>query len=140
MDNNKMVGWIITLSVLAGLGIAGGISWSKLMKEHHEARNVPLDGVDFNNLRDGTYQGSYAGGRYHWRVNECQVKVTAGQVTDIQLAKSKDPAAKNMDHKTLYDRVIEAQSLQVDSITSATLTSKAYLKAVENALVQAQQV
>jgi uncharacterized protein with FMN-binding domain len=34
--------------------------------------------------------------------------------------------------------VIQAQSLQVDTINSATLTSKAYLQAIENALVQAQ--
>jgi uncharacterized protein with FMN-binding domain len=38
----------------------------------------------------------------------------------------------------LYSRVIAQQSLQVDTISGATLTSKAYLQAVENALVQAQ--
>lgn len=32
---------------------------------------------------------------------------------------------------------IEAQSLQVDTVSGATLTSKAYLKSVENALMQA---
>jgi uncharacterized protein with FMN-binding domain len=51
---------------------------------------------------------------------------------------SKDPAAKNTQAEVLYERVIQAQSLQVDTISSATLTSKAYLKAVENALLQAQ--
>jgi uncharacterized protein with FMN-binding domain len=35
--------------------------------------------------------------------------------------------------------VIDAQSLQVDTISGATLTSKAYLKAVENALLKAQR-
>jgi uncharacterized protein with FMN-binding domain len=60
-------------------------------------------------------------------------------VTGIQLAVSQDPGGKNTQHVELYDRVIQAQSLQVDTISSATLTSKAYLKAVENALVQAQQ-
>jgi uncharacterized protein with FMN-binding domain len=38
----------------------------------------------------------------------------------------------------LYDRVVQAQSLQVDTISGATLTSKAWLQAVENALLQAQ--
>jgi uncharacterized protein with FMN-binding domain len=38
----------------------------------------------------------------------------------------------------LYDRVIAAQSLQVDTISGATLTSKGWLQCVENALVQAQ--
>jgi uncharacterized protein with FMN-binding domain len=39
----------------------------------------------------------------------------------------------------LYDRVIESQSLQVDTISGATLTCKARLKAVENALIKAQK-
>jgi uncharacterized protein with FMN-binding domain len=52
---------------------------------------------------------------------------------------SSDPGAKNTDQAKLFDRVIEAQSLQVDAISGATLTSKAYLKAVENALEQAEK-
>jgi uncharacterized protein with FMN-binding domain len=64
--------------------------------------------------------------------------VSSGRVTDIQLVGSSDPGSKNTQHEALYDRVIEAQSLQVDTISGATLTSKAYLQAVENALIQAQ--
>jgi len=133
-----MIGWIIVLIVVAALGIAGGIGWSKLMKEHREARNLPLDAVDFNRLNDGTYHGAYAGGMYKWRANECDVTVSSGKVTDIQLAGSIDPGSKNTQHQALYERVIQAQSLQVNTISGATLTSKAYLKAIEIALVSAQ--
>jgi uncharacterized protein with FMN-binding domain len=108
------------------------------MKEHAEARSLPLDAVDFSRLNDGTYHGAYAGGMYKWRANVCDVTVMNGKVTGIQLAGSQDPGGKNTQHEALYDRVIEAQSLQVDTISGATLTSKAYLQAVENALVQAQ--
>ena len=133
-----MIGWIIALVVMAALAAAGGAGWSRLMKEHREARSLPLNAVDFGKLNDGTYHGAYEGGMYKWRANECQVTVSSGKVTDIQLVASKDPAAKNTQHEMLYERVIQAQSLQVDTISSATLTSKAYLKAVENALLQAQ--
>ena len=133
-----MIGWTIALAVVAALAAAGGIGWSRLMKEHREAKSLPLNAVDFGKLNDGTYHGAYAGGMYKWRANECQVTVSSGKVTDIQLVASKDPAAKNTQAEVLYDRVIQAQSLQVDTISSATLTSKAYLKAVENALLQAQ--
>ena len=134
-----MIGWMIALVVVSGLGIAGGIGWSKLQKEHKEARSLPLDGVDFNKLKDGNYQGNYEGGMYKWRRNACQVTVSSGKVSDIQIARSDDPGGENMDPKPLYERVIEGQSLQVDVISGATLTSKAYLKAVENALIQAQR-
>ena len=128
----------IALVVVAVSAAAGGFGWSRLMKEHKEARSLPLNAVDFSKLKDGTYHGAYAGGMFKWRANECDVTVANGQVTDIQLVATKDPAAENTDHAMLYDRVIEAQSLQVDTISGATLTSKAYLQAVENALVQAQ--
>jgi uncharacterized protein with FMN-binding domain len=134
----KMYGWVIVLFVVAVLGVAGGIGWSRLSKEHREARSLPLNALDFSKLNDGTYHGAYEGGMYKWRANECQVTVSSGKVTAIQLVQSKDPGGKNMQHKALYDRVIQAQSLQVDTISGATLTSKAYLQAVENALVQAQ--
>ena len=133
-----MIGWVIALSVVAILGVAGGIGWSRLSKEHREARSLPLNAVDFSKLNDGTYHGAYAGGMYKWRANECQVTVSSGKVTDIQLVGSGDPGGKNTQHEALYDRVIQAQSLQVDTISGATLTSKAYLQAVENALLQAQ--
>ena len=75
---------------------------------------------------------------YKWRANECDVTVTGGKVTGIELAGSGDPGAENTDYEMLFERVIEEQSLQVDTISSATLTSKAYLQCVENALLQAQ--
>jgi len=134
-----MIGWIIAFVIVAGLGIGGGIGWSKLSKEHQEARSLLLDAVDFSKLNDGVYHGAYAGGMYKWRANECDVTVADGKVTGIQLAVSQDPGGKNTQHEALYDRVIQAQSLQVDTISGATLTSKAYLQAIENALVQAQR-
>jgi uncharacterized protein with FMN-binding domain len=137
-EKNKMIGWLIAITIVAVLGITGGVGWSKLSKEHREARSLLLNAVDFSKLNDGTYNGAYEGGMYKWRANECQVAVSSGKVTGIELVGSKDPGSKNTQHQVLYDRVIQAQSLQVDTISSATLTSKAYLQAVENALVRAQ--
>jgi len=133
-----MIGWIIAIVVVAAAAIGGGIGWSKLMKEHREARSLPLNAVDFSRLSDGTYHGRYEGGMYRWRANECDVTVKDGKVSSIQLTVSQDPGGKNTLHEELFGRVIQAQTLQVDTISSATLTSKAYLQAVENALLQAQ--
>lgn len=130
--------WIALLILLVLLAVGGGIGWSFVAKEQHEARSLPLNAVDFDALGDGTYHGVYAGGMYKWRYNECDVKVTNGKVTDIQLTSSQDPGAENTNADMLYERVIQAQSLQVDTISGGTLTSKSYLQCVENALVQAQ--
>jgi len=132
-------GCLITLMIMVViLAVGMGIGWSFLSKEHQEAASLPLNAVHFDRLSDGTYHGVYAGGMYRWRYNECDVTVKNGKVTGIQLAGSKDPGAENTNTKMLYERVIEAQSLQVDTISGATLTSKAYLQCVENALIPAQ--
>jgi uncharacterized protein with FMN-binding domain len=129
---------IALLVIVVILGVGGGIGWSFLSKEHSEAAGLPLNTVDFDRLSDGTYHGAYAGGMYRWRVNECDVIVTDGKVSRIQLDSSNDPNAEKLYTDTLYERVIQAQSLQVDTISGATLTSKAYLQCVENALIPAQ--
>ena len=134
-----MVTSVVILLIAASLGIGGGIGWSYVSKEHDEARNVQITVVDFSKLRSGTYMGAYEGGMYKWRANKVQVVVDSGKVKNISLVSSSDPGKKNTDHFLLFDRVIQAQSLQVDVISGATLTSKACLKAVENALVNAQK-
>lgn len=135
----KLIGCLVVPSViLLILIIAGGVGWALLMKEHREAANLPLNAINFSKLSDGNYHGAYAGGMYKWRQNECNVTVLNGAVLDIQLLSTTDPARQNMDYEELYARVIKAQSLKVDTITSATLTSKAYLQCIENALIQAQ--
>jgi uncharacterized protein with FMN-binding domain len=129
---------IALMIVLVILAVGGGIGWLFLSKEHKEAASLPLNAVDFSKLIDGNYHGAYAGGMYKWRVNECNVTVTDGKVSAIQLVNSADPGATNTDTKMLYDRVIKAQSLHVDTVSGATLTSKAYLQCIENALIPAQ--
>jgi uncharacterized protein with FMN-binding domain len=133
----KMTGLIIGFIVLLVLGVGGGIGWSYVAKEHKEARNLPLNRVDFSQLADGVYVGEYEGGMYKWRKNSVWVTVSGGVVTKIEpLEGVVDP--KEGDTKMLYERVIDSQSLQVDTISGATLTTNGYLKAIEIALVQAQ--
>ncbi|MEN6621687.1 MAG: FMN-binding protein [Smithella sp.] len=133
----RMNGWIIILIVIVVLAAAGGIGWSFLSKEHREAKSLPLNAVNFSKLNDGTYVGTYEGGMYKWRVNEVRVTVSSGKVIQIEPLKGVEDQG-NGSTKMLYDRVLENQSLQVDTISGATLTSKAYLQAIENALIQAQ--
>ena len=134
----KMTGWIITGVIVIAVAIAGGIGWSKVSKEHQQMRSLPLNKVDFSNLKDGTYKGTFDGGMYKWRENEIQVTVENGQVTSIQVLKHKENRSQEFTDK-LFNRVIQSQSLKVDVVTGATMTSKAYLQGVENDLKEAQE-
>lgn len=131
-------GWVIVLIIIAILGIGGAKGWSYISKEHDEARNLPLDAIDFSKLNDGIYIGEYGGGMYKWRTNKVQVTVSSGKVTGIKILEHKENQRPEIMNQ-LYDRVIKSQSLQVDAISGATLDTKAYLKSVDNALVKAEK-
>lgn len=132
-------GLIITLIILGIIIIGGTIGWPYMAKEHEEAKNVAIDDIDFSKLKDGIYTGEYEGGMYKWRANKTEVTVETGRVTNIKLLNSTGSGVENnKDYLMVYDRIIKAQSLQVDTVNGATLTTKAYLKAVEIALKKAQ--
>lgn len=130
----KVVKYIL-LAIVVILIIGGSIGWSSISKEHREARSLPIEAIDFNSLADGTYTGSYAGGMYKWRTNKVQVTVSSGRVTEITLL----DAAAGPEVAELYERIKSSQSLQVDTVSGATLTCNAYLKGVELALVQGER-
>ncbi|KTD85658.1 FMN-binding protein [Paenibacillus etheri] len=71
--------------------------------------------------------------------------MTRGQIFDIKILKGALDKNGNLlklkggiSIGDLFRHVIESQALQVDVISGATLTSKAHLKALENALEQAK--
>jgi len=82
--------------------------------------SIELTDINMSNLSDGTYTGEYSEGR--WR-NTVEVTVTNGKIIAIEPIQS-----------VLFERVIDEQKITVDTITGATVTSKAYLKSIENAL------
>jgi uncharacterized protein with FMN-binding domain len=111
--------------------------------EHEEALHITLSVIDFNKLTKGEYQGYYAGGMYGWRENECKIQVDSiskdsSRVIKIELIRSVENRPQSF-FDELYNRVIEKQSLQIDAVSGATLSSKAHLKAIENALLKSLQ-
>lgn len=137
--------WIVILSIVGiiALGIAGVIILTAPGRK--ELQNMVIANVDFKRLRDGVYRGTYCGTKDNFRNVTVEVTVTSGAVTKIKVIegalagdKQTTEIRKGLTINNLFDRVIRSQSLQVDVISGATLTSKAHLKAVENALKQAE--
>jgi uncharacterized protein with FMN-binding domain len=73
-------------------------------------------------------------GRYRYQV---RVRVKSGRIDDIEVLENgtnNDYAKKGLG---VIPRMIEQQSPKVDTITGATVTSKALMKCVERALKKA---
>ena len=136
--------WIVILSI-AGVVTLGAVAAVVLTAPgRRELQNMVIDNVDFKKLRDGVYTGAYRGTKDSFRNAAVKVTVNSGAVSKIKvtegaLADKQTTEIRNgLSLNDLFDEVIESQSLQVDAISGATLTSKAHLKAVENALKQAE--
>jgi uncharacterized protein with FMN-binding domain len=97
------------------------------------AMNLTLDKITAASVADGVYTGSYSGMRFS---NTVEVTVKDHRITDIKVVK--EQAIINPETaQALADEVLKAQSTDVDAVSGATATTKAFLKAVENALESA---
>lgn len=123
---------IIILSILGVLVMVGAGGVFYITNGLEAGENLQINPVNLKGIADGTYAGIYQGGRW---TNEVAVNVTDHQITKIDVVKSvtiDDPKMAS----SLIARVIENQNTTVDTISGATVTSKAYLKSIENALSQ----
>ena len=93
---------------------------------------MEISAVNPSSLSDGTYKGSYSAGRWS---NEVSVIIKGGKITDIKVVKDVGFVQKGLSDE-LFSRVINAQNTTVDTVSGATVTSKAYLKSIENALTK----
>jgi len=119
---------LITLIVLIAVIIGGAMI--ALNQGIEEGKNVEITGLNLSNIEDGTYKGKFDFQRWS---NELNVVVKEHKITDIEIVK--DVRFPNPELTSqLFEEVIEVQDTTVDIVSGSTVTSKAYLKAIENAL------
>lgn len=141
----KIKMWIVLFIILVIIVVVlvGGLLFDA--QRRREINELTINAVDFKKLRDGIYVGEYIGTKSHFSDTRVQVTLSASKITDIRILKGAlDKEGKpaeltgGLSMDDLFDNVIKTQSLQVDVISGATLTSKTHLKALENALEQAR--
>lgn len=91
---------------------------------------IEITDLNITQLNNGIYTGSYSHSR--WR-NTVEVTVDKGQIVSIKPIKTVLFERNDITNE-LFKRVLAKQKLNVDTISGATITSKAYLKSIENAL------
>lgn len=121
---------VLILVVALGLGVALLVTEG----QRREDINLAIADVDFSNVPDGTYRGTYDG----WNKFAVLVTVSGGEVTDIKIAEdSANPATDVTDE--IMKRIIAGQSLELDAVSGATITTKDILKSVEIALTEQRE-
>ncbi|MGM0689689.1 MAG: FMN-binding protein [Bacillota bacterium] len=92
-----------------------------------EMQELVINDVSPGEVADGVYTGEFNQYRWSYRVD---VTVQGGKIVDIQFING------GTLEQELAERIITKQSLDVDINTGATVNSKAFLKAVETALIR----
>lgn len=118
--------WIV-LGIIACLLI---VALCLIMNGLSEVANTSPGSVDLSVLPDGSYTGTYDFKRW---TNTLTVQVKDHQITDIRVDKDVMVPPPQCAELT-FSRVMQAQSTQVDAVSGATATSKAYLMAIAQAL------
>lgn len=118
----------VLLGILVVLVIFIGIGFYSMTKDIKEGKTVEINNVNIATLSDGEYNGKFSFSRWQSEVN---VIVKNGKIMEIKLISP--PLVPDISTQ-LFDEVIKNQRIDVDVVSGATVTSKAHLKAVENAL------
>ena len=124
----KILKIVLSLFVIFSLIIVSGIFY--LSRGLNTGENIKLNGVDLQNIEDGVYEGDYQAGRWS---NKLAVVVKNNKIMKIDI-KDDVTFMNSAVTKEVFNKVIKAQDTRVDTVTGATVTSKAYLKAIENGL------
>ena len=86
--------------------------------------------IDFKNISDGNYKGSYHKGRWNY---DLELTVKNHKVTEVKNI-NKQMATFEEFNKNLTSALLEKQKIPFDTVSGATVHTKAFLKAVENAV------
>lgn len=126
----KRVRIIIVLIVIFAVLFAIWGAMTYIQKNLEQLSDLTIANVDLSKIKDGIYEGGYESFPVAAVVN---VKISNHTITDIDLIKHSNGQGKAAE--IIPDKVVEAQSLEVDIVSGATYSSKVILKAIEAALM-----
>ncbi|MEA3488959.1 MAG: FMN-binding protein [Candidatus Omnitrophota bacterium] len=122
--------WIISIVVLVLLGLGAFAGY--MFYSEKQVMNMEIGDVDLSRVPDGEYKG-----KCDYMIFTCRAEVSVRnhRITGIKLFEDRDSKWVEQAKGVARD-VLREQSLKVDTVTGATITSKAFLKAIRNALTK----
>lgn len=125
MKKSKKVLLITFIAVLL-LFLAGKIVMGNMVRN---VQNIYVSMPGLSDIQDGDYIGEYSITPVHVKV---EVSVSDHQITNIAILQHDNGLGSKAE--SIVNDVVKEQSLDVDAVSGATVSSKCILKAVENAI------
>lgn len=129
----KIVFATITTACIAGVSFLSIKYIIDLQKYKNVVESISINNVDLTTLDDGTYSGSFDALKISADVS---VHINNHKITDIKLLHHINERGEKAE--IIPQKVIVAQTLDVDTISGATNSSKVIIKAIENALSESK--
>lgn len=95
----------------------------------NDVNSITVSNLNMANITDGIYVGEYSITPVYVEV---EVSVTEHKITNIKIIEHENGLGGKAEK--IVDDVISRQSLEVDAVSEATVSSKCIIKAIENAL------
>jgi uncharacterized protein with FMN-binding domain len=93
-------------------------------------KKLIINEVDLSKINDGTYKGSFHKNRWNY---DLEITVKNHKITSVKNTNKKMEMFKELNDK-FYSELLEKQRIPFDTVSGATVHTKAFLKAAENAL------
>jgi uncharacterized protein with FMN-binding domain len=116
---------ILGIVLVAGLGL---LVFNRGMGEILALEIAP---IELAGVPAGVYQGSFSQNRWSYQV---EVQVGAGVLEDIIIVSSMHDAIVGKWNEQVVQEILQKQSLDIQGVSGATVTTKALQKAVQNAI------
>ncbi|MBD3391061.1 MAG: FMN-binding protein [Chitinivibrionales bacterium] len=109
------------------------VAWQSYLfvRTTNTIKGMRVENIDFEDVKDGSYEGAVNAVLVSARV---RVDVKDGAVTGIEILEHNH--GPKYSGGPMVQRILDAQSLEVDAISGATGSSVAICKAVEKALIK----
>lgn len=122
---------LVVIIFAAVVFVAGAAVVSNLSKNLDELTAMEIKNVDLSKVKDGTFTGYYKVMPVDAKV---EVTVENHVIKSINLVEHGN--GKGQAAEVIPQMVVEAQSLEIESVSGATYSSRVILKAIEQALVE----
>lgn len=129
----KMIVAAVSIIILVG-GIYVAKHSLDYFKYQSIVKQISISNVDLSKVPDGSFTGSFDAVFVGAEVN---VAVQNHKIVDVKLVNHKNERGQSAE--VIPEKVVQAQSLQVDAVSGATSSSKVILKAIENALISGEK-
>ena len=132
MKKRKLIILTVLIGVVLIVIIGAIVAKSRIEASLEQLKNMPVEDVDLSKIPDGTFAGTY---EVFPVAADVEVTVKDHKILSIELVRHEN--GKGAAAESIPQKIVDTQTLKVDTVSGATYSSKVILKAIENALKNA---